>query len=311
MRTYAKVFGMRTKILFSCLLFVFFATSAYAQEFESFEFDGSTRTYIVNLPENYDESQSAPVIIALHGAGDNGRNLQTFTQIDNLASRNGYISVFPDGLNRGWFYLDEEDTVTPRYTDDLGFLEALIDQLDAEFAIDTSRVYLVGFSNGALLSLRAACDLSDTIAGVIAIGATYAFEITKHCNGEHVTPTMLVWGSDDELFPQNGFVVYAEEITGTRTSFSVTQTRTYMLTRHQCDDFEANQVQLEDSDYGVIRIVFLRCDTPAILYLIGDLGHEYPRDIEIKFLNNRTTGTMEEAFFDFFTAVQVSKPQEQ
>ena len=114
---------------------------------------------------------------------------------------------------------------------------------------------------------------------------------------------MLVWGSEDELFPQNGFVVYAEEMLGTRTSFSLSQTRSYMLTRHGCEDFEVNQVQSETSAYNVIRIVYLRCHAPAVLYFVGGLGHEYPDEVELKLLDNQTDALMEDAIFDFLLAL--------
>ena len=54
--------------------------------------------------------------------------------------------------------------------DDVGFISALIEELVADYQVDPSRVSVTGFSNGAMMTFRLACELS----GKIAAAAPYA-----------------------------------------------------------------------------------------------------------------------------------------
>ena len=53
-----------------------------------------------------------------------------------------------------------------RDVDDIGFLRAVIDELTRRLPIDTTRIYVVGFSDGGRMAYRAACELSSQIAAV-------------------------------------------------------------------------------------------------------------------------------------------------
>ena len=48
-----------------------------------------------------------------------------------------------------------------RDVDDLGFVDAMLDELEQRFCIDADRVYSTGYSNGAFFSYRLACERSD------------------------------------------------------------------------------------------------------------------------------------------------------
>ena len=48
--------------------------------------------------------------------------------------------------------------------DDVGFVNAMIDAVDAAYCVDPKRVYAAGFSNGGMLSNRLACELGDRVA---------------------------------------------------------------------------------------------------------------------------------------------------
>ena len=49
--------------------------------------------------------------------------------------------------------------------DDVGFINALIEELEANYAIDPRRIYVTGMSNGAMMSYRLACELGDPHCG--------------------------------------------------------------------------------------------------------------------------------------------------
>jgi poly(3-hydroxybutyrate) depolymerase len=53
--------------------------------------------------------------------------------------------------------------------DDVSFIRALIDKLEHDYPVDPKRVYIAGISNGAMMSYRLACELSDKIAAITPV----------------------------------------------------------------------------------------------------------------------------------------------
>jgi polyhydroxybutyrate depolymerase len=301
---------MRFKQLFFLALLLLLLTNVhtlFAQELKIIEYDGLSRSYTVNLPSNYGEQTSAPLIIALHGAGSDGLNFQLGIQLDEIADELGFIAVFPDGYQLGWNYLDEDEMAQGEdWTDDVGFLSALIDQLIEDYHVNTRRIFIMGFSNGALLALRMGCELDNRLAGVAAIAATYSFELAVHCADAAAIPGVLVWGTEDDVFPTQGFI-WAAPDGKIRSSFSLNQTRSYFLTRNQCPTAASPiQVHTENSAYPVQREIYIGCGSgvPTLFYLLVGEGHNWPDGVEITLLDNQTPAPIEMSFFEVFNHIQ-------
>jgi hypothetical protein len=74
-------------------------TTAPAAEPTQLVVDGRTRTFVLARPSGQARS---PTIIMLHGFGGTGADLARRTGLDQLAPRNGFVAVFPDGLRNRW-----------------------------------------------------------------------------------------------------------------------------------------------------------------------------------------------------------------
>lgn len=273
----------------------------------SFEYDGFDRTYNVRLPDDYDETISYPVIIVLHGAGGDGLDMQIGTQMDELAAQFEYIAVFPDGVERGWSFLDEEEMGRgDLYTDDVGFLGVLLDRVIADYSVDEGRIFLAGYSNGALLTIRAGCELSSRLSGIAIVAGMYSFELIEHCAGADLIPTMLVWGSDDDAFPVNGFVLARPNGTF-RSSLSYAQTRSYFATRFGCGaEVQPRPVETRESIFPVLEERYVGCASgvPAVFYAIAGETHDWPARARFTFLDGQTIVNAEEAIFQFFNNIR-------
>jgi len=88
--------------------------------------------------------------------------------------------------------------------DDVGFLKALISQISLDLAIDSDRVYVAGFSNGAMMANRMACDASELFAGVALIGGRV--EPGFECTPAEALPLLQINGSTDDSVPYDGSV---------------------------------------------------------------------------------------------------------
>jgi poly(3-hydroxybutyrate) depolymerase len=93
---------------------------------ESFEFDGLTRTYLVNVPSSYDDNMPTPLVIVLHGYTGTAEGMETLTGFTTKSDEEGFIVVYPQGLVQRW----NVGFGTLKFdTDDVGFINELINRL--------------------------------------------------------------------------------------------------------------------------------------------------------------------------------------
>ncbi len=136
--------------------------------------DGRRRSYHLYVPSGAGD-EPMPLLIALHGGLGSGTQFREDSGFDRLAEANGFLVVFPDGIpivegrdNRVW---NGGGCCGPaaenrQDVDDVGFIAAVIDEIEATYPVDTSRIYAAGHSNGGIMSYRLACELSGRIAAV-------------------------------------------------------------------------------------------------------------------------------------------------
>lgn len=123
------------------------------------EVDGVERSYHVCVPAGH--TGALPVIVALHGKGDNGRDFLAGTGLHRARA----IVAAPTGAGLAWSPAPYARTT---FDEDAAFVRALIDDLRSTFA--TTNTYLAGFSNGGGLAVH--LSLADLeLAGVATVAA--------------------------------------------------------------------------------------------------------------------------------------------
>jgi poly(3-hydroxybutyrate) depolymerase len=124
------------------------------------EVDGVRYDYFVHLPKG--KSREAvgglPVVMNLHGRGEPAWMFAAKNGWDTLADQTGeFVVVTPDSPGNIWFSKRDGHVFGP-----------IIRQLHEEYHIDTQRVYLAGFSNGAMMSRELAYTHPELFAGIAA-----------------------------------------------------------------------------------------------------------------------------------------------
>ena len=66
-----------------------------------FAFEGFSRTYALVPPKDFDLEKSYPLVVVFHGAGGSGIEMLTDTGLKDLASEQGYLIAFPNGVEQG------------------------------------------------------------------------------------------------------------------------------------------------------------------------------------------------------------------
>jgi polyhydroxybutyrate depolymerase len=167
------------------------------------EHDGEERSYEIHLPPGYDGSTPLPVVLNFHGFTSSGLQQQESTNMDALADREGFITVYPNGLYESWNAGVCCGRSAETNVDDVGFTRALVADLGERGCIDESRVYATGMSNGGFLSHRLACEAADLIAATAPVAAVLGIPDSE-CQPARPIPIMHLHGTSDPLVPFDG-----------------------------------------------------------------------------------------------------------
>lgn len=118
---------------------------------------GAARTFHAYRPARL--PSPAPLVVMLHGGFGNGKQAQRTYGWDAAADAGGFVVAYPDGIRRAWSVgggccgRPGRDAV-----DDVGFLTAMVGDIQRKVPIDTKRIYATGVSNGGFMAYRLACD---------------------------------------------------------------------------------------------------------------------------------------------------------
>jgi polyhydroxybutyrate depolymerase len=176
--------------------------------------DDLKRTFHIHKPSFYDKSIPLPLVIALHGRGGNGESMILVTRkgFDRLADKDGFIVVYPDGIELNWNdgRADEEanDRAHRENIDDVGFISALIDFMIKDYNINPKRVYVTGISNGAILSYRLACELSHKITAIAPVDGNIPYLYSNNCTPSRPVSVLAINSVNDPLVPFDGGEIY-------------------------------------------------------------------------------------------------------
>lgn len=121
---------------------------------------------------------SPPLVIAFHGTGEEPENILASFDIAAKAEALGFVAIAPRAGHRDTEHPPDVDhpinwggsswnmwTQGADKNEDLVYVRALIESAKKTWNADTTRVYVVGFSNGGYFSYFVAASMPDRIAG--------------------------------------------------------------------------------------------------------------------------------------------------
>src|SRR5690606_10166507 len=193
-----------------------------------------------------------------------GAGFAAITDFTTVAEEEGFIVVFPDGLNNEWSYLggivSGEIFNMP---DDVAFLSTLVDDLALDLNVDLSRVYLTGFSNGGFMTYRMACNPEpNRFAAYGVAGALLYPEMEQMCITAPARPVLVEHGTEDTSISWDGITHMPEPGTLAVTR-SVLQSVSFFVARNGCQtaDAERTDIPPSDSETAVVQFDFADCTT--------------------------------------------------
>jgi polyhydroxybutyrate depolymerase len=231
------------------------------------------RTYVVHLPEGYDASKTYPLMISLHGNGGTGAAQESKTGFSDLADKEGFIAVYPDS-NPG--YRTGGQWQLTGSGNDVDFVMALIASLQKAYAVDPSRIYLSGHSEGGGLTHALACTHTSTFAGFAVVSNNLNNAIVSACHPATPITALYFHGTKDPVS------LYAGGNYKGGDTLSALQTAEYWVTADGCAA-QSSSTSVPDTltPGGAVtdtKQVWAPCKagTSVTFYTIDGGGHDWP-----------------------------------
>jgi polyhydroxybutyrate depolymerase len=192
------------------------------------------RDYDLVLPASYQCGQPIAVAIVFHGGGGNkanmrqtacpGGDLASADCIDRIALAAGMAVVFPNGTK-----VPGSDALTPggirtwnaggghngyncvsgnacnNGVDDIAYVRALVADIGTHIAVDGKRTFASGFSNGAALTQRLACQAADLFAAIAPVSGENQYAVDG-CAPTQRVAVLDIHGTADGCWPYAGGV---------------------------------------------------------------------------------------------------------
>jgi polyhydroxybutyrate depolymerase len=167
-------------------------------------FDGRERYYLLHTPPP--AAGPRPLAIVLHGGGSRPEVMPALTGLLDIANRERFVVVLPAGVEGGWNdgRPDSRQPAGEQNVDDVGFIRAVVEDTSRRVALDRGRVFATGISNGAMMSVRLACDASDLVSMIAPVAGTVAEGFESWCHPERPVAVVAFLGTDDPAVPFEG-----------------------------------------------------------------------------------------------------------
>ena len=166
---------------------------------------GLKRSYILYVPEDYDGTKEVPLVFNFHGYTSNAMEQMQYGDFRDIAKREGFIIAHPEGLKfNGSTHWNVGGWTLGSTADDIGFTEAMIQEISSNYNIDQKRIYSTGMSNGGFFSFELACQLSHKIAAVASVTGSMTPETLADCNPSQLVPILQFHGTNDVVVPYAG-----------------------------------------------------------------------------------------------------------
>lgn len=290
------------RLLFLLLLIVL-ANHAPAQDRafadKSIEVGGVKRRYVEIVPR--DRGGALPLVVLLHGRGGGPGQVLLNTGFGQLAREQGFIVAAPAALGEppAW---NSKFRDTGSRADDIAFLSALLDALQADHRIDPDRIYIAGHSSGAMMSYTAAAELGDRIAAIAPVAGTIGImgaDGARHqiAHPKHPVSVLAIHGKKDELVPFAGG--------GLANFLPVEEAVLFWAKANAC----APAPSVETVDEGIVRRRWTgrRNGTEVQLVVLENAGHEWPGGRRL-LRGNSTEASATGEIWKFFEAHPRQRP---
>lgn len=200
--------------------------------------DGDNRQYHLYLPA---KTEDAAVVVLLHGHGGSSNQIlgipnkkSPFKLWLDVAERDNIILVIPNGNIspdnfRGWNDCRADAENNP-ISNDLLFIDKLLDKVVDEYNPDENRIYINGISNGGHMTQLLAEAIPHRLAAVAVIVSSRP--ANRKCSDSDIPLSILFMnGTEDTFVPYDG----GDIIDNRGEVYSTDETINYWIAKNKTD----------------------------------------------------------------------------
>lgn len=306
------------KNYFTLLILLFFVNNLGGQRIDvKFLFEGRIRESIIVKPRTPPPPKGYPIVLVLHSSAHNGEEAYNVFGWKELGEKENFISLYPSSLR--WCVTDDntERNIArwvngsvieypcsgppQNYVDDVKFLKHLVKLVKDTFPVDSSKIFVTGFSNGSVMVHKVAMEAGDVFLAAAGSGGMLA-KTDSVLNPVRRIPIWFMLGTDDDMYifpPLKELPFYGDSI----LAYIKTPLRRVLTCQGLTQTFKHNETPItqtyifnESQSGGTSK-------SPYLFTLVKNLRHQYP---------NGTNHPLEAAklFWEFFNQSTIVPTQE-
>jgi polyhydroxybutyrate depolymerase len=246
-----------------------------------------------------------PVVMVLHGGGGSPTDIRWTSQMNTVADREGFIVAYPAGtpyypLNIPGLGLVWNDGVvlpTILKANDVGFVGAVLDNLETTYKVDQQRVYAAGYSNGAFMTYDLVKELPNRIAAIGTVGGISGAD-QIYPAPDRAVPLIDFQGKLDPYILYNG----GTGRSGVKTDSVLTSISSWVAHNGDLPDPIETQV--------INQAVMTRWSgggADVVLWTLNDGGHTWPGGNFTRIFNGPTNEDISasQEMWDFFSQYEL------
>ncbi len=264
--------------------------------------EGTERTMLVRVPSGV--SYPSPLLLAFHGGFGTAAGVEQAYGLSQLADREGFVVVYPQGLDRHW----EDGRIDPTDMTDVDFVQAALDTLQAACGVDPGRIWATGMSNGAFFCHYLTHWLPGTLEAIAPVCGGIADPGWEWFAPADPTRVCIIQATDDPMVPYHGGGVGMQ---GRRGGVMDTDEAVELwLAVNGCSG--SGEVSLlpdtDPNDGCAVTLTEWGGDADVALYRMDGAGHAWPSSTSPQYLPERVIGAVcrdieaPEVLWEFFSS---------
>lgn len=173
----------------------------YGNVMKTLVYDDLERSYLVFVPESYNEDNRYSLLVCLHGFTQTADDIVKWTQgrYNELAERDGAVVIYPNAANKHWNEHMGGSYELTDDVDDIGFLTMLIDKQIEEYNINPENVFLTGISNGGEMTYRLSCEIPEKLCAVAPVISKMGVAAVEDNQNAPPVPILMMNGTSDPI----------------------------------------------------------------------------------------------------------------
>jgi polyhydroxybutyrate depolymerase len=173
------------------------------------------RHFLLHIPEGYAVSRPCPLVVVLHGAFSTAGEMEKWSGWSRLADREEFIVIYPEGIGilgflQHWNAGHCCGKAVEDNWNDVAFIEDAINETCRQYAVDKRRIYMIGFSNGGMMTYRFAAERSSLLAAAASVSGAINSRASQDQPEWHMpaperpVPFLIMHGDSDKTVPYQG-----------------------------------------------------------------------------------------------------------